>query len=163
MKDYSVQSAFKFIMREPQQINTDDGSDYYYALNLYDPNEAVEWKDVQQIIFNMINASDVQCPICMEALGKMLTPRITKCGHIFCYPCILQYLAYNKDPSRSWKRCPLCNDPIYKNELKQVRIHQTHYYRVGDKITFNLMVRSRGNVLVRDKSLNTGGLVKLYT
>lgn len=59
MKDYSVQSAFKFIMREPQRITTDDDTDYYYALNLYDPNEAVEWKDVQQVLFNMMNASDV--------------------------------------------------------------------------------------------------------
>ena len=28
-------------------------------LNLYDPNENVEWKDVVTVIFNMINASDV--------------------------------------------------------------------------------------------------------
>jgi hypothetical protein len=38
--------------------STDD-NDYYYALNLYDPNENVEWKDVHQVIFNMINATDV--------------------------------------------------------------------------------------------------------
>lgn len=150
MKDYSVQSAFKFIMRDHPRPS--DDSDYYYALNLYDPNENVEWKDVHQVIFNMINATDVQCPICMEPLSKMLTPRITKCGHIYCWPCVLQYLAYDKDPSRSWKRCPLCNDPIYKNEMKAVHIHQSHYYKVGEKITFHLMVRSKGNVIVRDKA-----------
>jgi hypothetical protein len=81
-----VQSAFKFIMRYHPSAENDE---YYYALNLYDPNENVEWKDVQKVIFNMINASDVQCPICMEPLEKILTPRITKCGHIFCWPCIL--------------------------------------------------------------------------
>lgn len=48
-KDYSVQSAFKFILK--------GGNDY--LLNLYDPNENVDWKDVVQVIFNMINASDV--------------------------------------------------------------------------------------------------------
>lgn len=154
MKDYSVQSAFKFIMRDHPRP-TDD-NEYYYALNLYDPNENVEWKDVQQVIFNMINATDVQCPICMEPLSKMLTPRITKCGHIYCWPCVLQYLAYDKDPTRSWKRCPLCNDPIYKNEMKAVHIHQSHYYKVGEKITFHLMVRSKGNVIVRDKA--AGGI-----
>jgi hypothetical protein len=36
-----------------------ENDEYYYALNLYDPNENVEWKDVQKVIFNMINASDV--------------------------------------------------------------------------------------------------------
>jgi hypothetical protein len=58
-------------MRE-QPRPADDASEYYYALNLYDPNEAVEWKDVYQVIFTMINASDVQCPICMEPLSKMV-------------------------------------------------------------------------------------------
>lgn len=28
-------------------------------LNVFDPNEIIEWKDVIQVIFNMINASDV--------------------------------------------------------------------------------------------------------
>lgn len=35
-KDYSVQSAFKFIVKR--------GKDY--LLNIYDPNENIEWKDV---------------------------------------------------------------------------------------------------------------------
>lgn len=111
----------------------------------------------------MINASDVQCPICMEPLPRMVTPRITKCGHIYCYPCVLQYLAYDRDPLRSWKRCPLCNDPVYKNELKSVAVLQSHYYKVGEKITFHLMIRSKGNTLVKDKALSTSQPVKLYT
>jgi hypothetical protein len=45
----------------------------------------------------MINAGDVQCPICLENLPAMIAPRITKCGHIYCWPCVLQYLAYDKD------------------------------------------------------------------
>jgi len=48
----------------------------------------------------------------------------------------------------------LCNDPIYKNEMKAVHIHQSHYYKVGEKITFHLMVRSKGNVIVRDKAFS---------
>jgi hypothetical protein len=52
LKDYSVQSAFKFIVRNNNTEND-------FMLNLFDPNEAVEWKDVVQVIFNMINASDV--------------------------------------------------------------------------------------------------------
>lgn len=28
-------------------------------LNMHDPNENIRWKDVVQVIFNMINASDV--------------------------------------------------------------------------------------------------------
>jgi hypothetical protein len=124
-------------------------------LNLFDPNEAVEWRDVVQVIFNMINASDVQCPICLENLPSMVAPRITKCGHIYCWPCVLQYLAYNKESTqRAWKRCPLCNDPIYKQDLKNVQIVQNHYYKEGDRMRFNLMVRSKGNIIVKDKALS---------
>jgi hypothetical protein len=62
LKDYSVQSAFKFIVRAGGSTEND------YMLNLFDPNETVEWRDVVQVIFNMINARDVQCPICLENL-----------------------------------------------------------------------------------------------
>lgn len=147
-KDYSVQSAFKFIVKS-------DEADY--ELNLYDSNENVEWKDVVQVIFNMINASEVQCPICMESLPSMVVPRITKCGHIYCWPCLLQYLAYDlQNRTANWKRCPLCNDPIYKHELKSVQIVQSHYYQENDVMKFNLMVRSRGNIIVKDKALSAG-------
>lgn len=78
-KDYSIQSAFKFIVKK--------GKDY--LLNVYDPNETIDWKDVIQVIFNMINASDVHCPICLESLPLMVAPKITKCGHIYCWPCVL--------------------------------------------------------------------------
>jgi hypothetical protein len=60
-----------------------------FLLNLYDPNENIEWKDVVTVIYNMINASDVQCPICLENLTQMVSPKITKCGHIYCWPCVL--------------------------------------------------------------------------
>lgn len=44
-----------------------------------------------------------------------------------------------------------------------MHIHQSHYYKVGEKITFHLMVRSKGNVLVRDKAADESTFVKLYT
>jgi len=81
----------------------------------------------------------------------MIAPKITKCGHIYCWPCVLQYLAYEKE--RNWKRCPLCNESIYKHELKGVKIMQSSYYKVGNLIKFNLMVRNKANIIVKDKDL----------
>lgn len=57
-KEEAVQSVLKFVVKE--------GKDY--LLNLYDPNEIIEWRDVVKIIYNMINANDVLCPICLESL-----------------------------------------------------------------------------------------------
>lgn len=139
-KEYSVQAAFKFIVRR--------GKDY--VLNLYDPNENIEWKDVVTVIFNITNTSDIQCPICLENLEQMIAPKITKCGHVFCWPCVLQYLAYERE-QQNWKRCPLCNESIYKHELKQVKIRQIASYQQGTSIKLNLMVRSKANTLVKDK------------
>ena len=97
----------------------------------------------------MINADEVQCPICLESLEHMVAPRITKCGHIYCWPCILQYLAFDKE--KNWKRCPLCYDPVYKHELKNVNIVLNKEYKAGDIIKFNLMVRNKNNIILKDK------------
>lgn len=60
------------------------------------------------------------CPICMEPAGSMVAPRISKCGHLFCYACLLQYLDFEKE--RAWKKCPLCKDPIYKHEIRKATL-----------------------------------------
>lgn len=90
----------------------------------------------------------------------MVAPRITKCGHIFCWPCVLQYLAYDRDTrtaptmGRPWKKCPLCSEHVHKHELKSVRIQQSHYYKEGSTLAFHLMVRSKGNTIVKNKFLS---------
>jgi hypothetical protein len=62
---------------------------------------------------------------------------------------VLQYLAYDKD--KSWKRCPLCYEPVYKQELRYVDIVKNGEYKAGDLIKFNLMVRSKTNIILKDK------------
>ena len=131
-------------------------SDKDYILNIYDPNEIVNWKDVIQVIFHttsyVLNSEDIKCPICMENLQKMVVPKITKCGHTFCWPCILQYLAFEKH--RSWKRCPLCNESVYKHELKGVRVVKDAYTKIGDTLKFDLHIRSKTNIIVKNKFLS---------
>lgn len=88
------------------------------------------------------------CPIC---LSPPTSPRMTKCGHVYCYPCILHYLTINEAASGAstpssyhqhvpgasrpavlatnsssnsapkWKRCPICWDAIYAKDLKAVQ------------------------------------------
>ena len=47
----------------------------------------------------------------------MTAPRVTKCGHMFCYACLLQYIDY--DNQYAWKKCPLCADPVYKRDIRK--------------------------------------------
>jgi len=43
---------------------------------------------------------------------------------------------------------------VHKHELKSVSVVQNQEYSPGSEITFNLMVRSKGNIIVKDKSLS---------
>ena len=45
---------------------------------------------------------------------------MTKCGHIFCYPCILHYLEL-ADVGFKYRSCPICFDAVYARELKSVK------------------------------------------
>lgn len=49
----------------------------------------------------MFSDEEARCPICLEA--NLTAPRVAKCGHYFCWPCILRYLGTCKDsaPARS--------------------------------------------------------------
>ena len=73
--------------------------------------------------YDLVNSTEISCPICMEYLGQMVCPRITKCGHIYCWCCMLQYLDYEKE--KGWKKCPLCSDTVYPLDLKSVNVHKT--------------------------------------
>ncbi|KAK4058381.1 hypothetical protein OIO90_000539 [Microbotryomycetes sp. JL221] len=58
------------------------------------------------------------CPIC---LSEPTAPRMTKCGHVFCLPCMLHYLALAD--GTKWRKCPVCWDSVYAKDLKAVRWH----------------------------------------
>lgn len=45
---------------------------------------------------------------------------MTKCGHIFCFPCILHYLEL-ADGGLKYRSCPICYDVVYRHELKSVK------------------------------------------
>ncbi|TYJ56329.1 hypothetical protein B9479_003021 [Cryptococcus floricola] len=57
-----------------------------------------------------------QCPIC---LSKPVAGRMTKCGHIFCFPCILHFIQLSDIPKSA--KCPICGDMVQTNMLKSVK------------------------------------------
>lgn len=50
---------------------------------------------------------DLSCPICLNLIEEA---HITKCGHTFCYDCIVKSI-------ESCKRCPQCNNSITSLEM----------------------------------------------
>ena len=88
------------------------------------PASIVDWRDVIELIYtppSIAQSHKTVCPICLEAAEQMVAPRITKCGHIFCWPCLLQYLNYER--ANAWKKCPLCADPVYKRDIRRASLN----------------------------------------
>lgn len=88
-----------------------------YIYQLADPDINFDWETIEQVLIS--SSEEQSCPIC---LSPPTAARVTKCGHIFCLPCILHYLALRENPKRLWRKCPICWDSIYETDLKPVRI-----------------------------------------
>jgi Zinc finger, C3HC4 type (RING finger) len=57
-------------------------------------------------------SKDPSCPIC---LGEPVAPRVAKCGHVYCWTCMLQYISLGE---KKWRKCPICYEAINPVDLK---------------------------------------------
>lgn len=129
-------SKEQFLQANCQFIVQNSGD---YSVHLVDPDVLVGWEKIEEI--HMDSNEFISCPICLYPpnAGKM-----TKCGHIFCWPCILHYLSLS---DKSWRKCPICYESIYKTDLKSVL--QNKYaidYKPNDTIKFELMFKSKSKL-----------------
>jgi hypothetical protein len=91
-----VQANHRFILKP------DRNQDYFFAT--HDPDYSVEWKDIFMV--HAKRNTQYICPICRDE--NLIAPVISRCGHIFCWPCILHYLLYSSDnEGEDWRKCPL--------------------------------------------------------
>ena len=54
--------------------------------------------------------NDLECSICFDSAND---PVVTQCGHLFCWPCIEQWL----HTENSNEQCPVCNGHISLDSL----------------------------------------------
>nr|BAN20910.1 conserved hypothetical protein [Riptortus pedestris] len=127
-KEQFLQANCQFVVRE-------DGD---YSFNLGDPDLLVDWDHVELIITG--SCDKIVCPIC---LYPPVAGKITRCGHVYCWSCILHYLALS---DKSWRKCPICYESIHKGDLKSVECVEKALYFVGQNITMRLMKREKGSL-----------------
>ena len=103
----------------------------------------IKWEDIKLVYYYYVE--DYQCPICLE--NKICCPIIINCGHIFCYPCFLNFYNYYTITSINKKvpNCPLCTEKIdlEKNEIKFCEMIRCQNYTNNMQIKFNLIMREK--------------------
>lgn len=153
---------------------------YDCVAQIADADAPLPWADIEQVVLCSTSdlpgaQSDTNCPICLSAPSA---PRITRCGHVYCYACILHYLIVADEGARPRgvlshkhsKRCPICWDEVHARDLKAVHWIEarqaaadfTHAYeaargveateRVRDTITLRLVERPHGTTLALPRS-----------
>ncbi|KAI3318017.1 hypothetical protein HD806DRAFT_353397 [Xylariaceae sp. AK1471] len=123
-----------------------------YSSQAVDADKHLDWSDVLQIIASA-KSQTTACPIC---LSDPVAPRMARCGHIFCLPCLLRFMNSTNDEEPSprkearWKKCPICEDSFRLAEVRPVRFHEGQENPlpgVGGDVVLRLMVREAGSTL----------------
>ena len=164
-----TESFFPQIYREESKITIDNVNllDQSHLRFLINPNsdiinhytsykqknfKNISWKDIELIYFYC--NEDYKCPICLES--KLCCPVISKCGHVFCYPCIISFLNYfkNLDDNKNNNKipnCPLCKEKFKINSDEDCfKICQ----KIGNK-SYNIDKNMKFNLILRDKKSQT--------
>ncbi|NXI46220.1 RNF10 protein, partial [Galbula dea] len=133
-KELFLQANCQFVVSEEQD----------YTVHFADPDTLVNWDFVEQV--RICSHEVPSCPIC---LYPPTAAKITRCGHIFCWACILHYLSLSE---KTWSKCPICYGSVHKKDLKSVVAMETRQYGIGDTITMQLMRREKGVLVAMPKS-----------
>ena len=89
----------------------------------------IKWDDIKLVYYYYVE--DYQCPICLE--NKLCCPIIINCGHIFCYPCFLNfYNYYILENNKKLPKCPLCSEIIDLNLIMREKTSPTLYNLIYD-------------------------------
>lgn len=127
-KEQFLQANCQFVVKEQGD----------YSVNLMNPDSLVSWEAVEQV--RVISSEDPCCPICLQ---HPTAAKMTRCGHIYCWSCILHYLALGE---KTWRKCPICYEAVHGDDLKSVSSRKVSEYKIGDVITLTLMKKEKGSI-----------------
>ncbi|KAI1177638.1 hypothetical protein F4777DRAFT_185809 [Nemania sp. FL0916] len=123
-----------------------------YGAQAIDADKHLDWSDVLQIIASSKSQS-TSCPICF---CDPVAPRMARCGHIFCLPCLMRFMHSTSDDEpvtrreARYKKCPICEDTFRLAEVRPVRFYEGQENPlpgVGEDVVLRLMVREAGSTL----------------
>lgn len=127
-KEQFLQANCQFVVKE--------GGDY--SVHLMNPDVLVHWDAIEQV--RVIGTEPPSCPVCLH---YPVAAKMTRCGHIYCWACILHYLALGE---KTWRKCPICYESVHSDDLKSVVFREVAQYKLGDTITLTLMKKEKGSI-----------------
>ena len=137
-----VHANYRFIVRPDKE----------YHAQAVDADIYLPWDSVLQIL-GSVETQATSCPIC---LSPPVAPRMAKCGHIFCLPCLIRYMHSTDDSTpvpekrARWKKCPICEDSVYISESRPVRWfegQEASLLREDGDVLLKLLRREPGSTL----------------
>lgn len=126
-KEQFLQANCQFVVREGTMCR-------------WNPDVPVAWELVHEVRVlqqQSTTGQEERCPVCLGTPRAAQTP---PCGHVYCWSCLLHYLALSDRPYRP---CPICDRPFSAQQLRRVVPQPRRGYQPGDEITMCLMRRQK--------------------
>lgn len=94
-------------------------------------DEPFDWLSIEMVLVPEIE--NVLCPICLDV---PCTARFTRCGHIYCLPCLLQFFQTSEAApdglGNNWRTCPVCAEPLHLKQLRPIKFCPATEPQEGD-------------------------------
>ncbi|KAK7206789.1 hypothetical protein BZA70DRAFT_275084 [Myxozyma melibiosi] len=139
-----------------------------YRAQALDPDVVVPWHLILQVLVSK-HRQHANCPICLSE--NPVAPRMMRCGHIFCLPCLMRMLAsdMSADDSQSQSQsqtyqhtpaprkrniCPICLDSVSLSDARPVKWIEhpgagdaSSVPVAGRDVVLRLVMRKPGSIL----------------
>ncbi|KAJ3031429.1 UNVERIFIED_CONTAM: RING finger protein 10 [Siphonaria sp. JEL0065] len=115
-----------------------------YKTHLQNPDIPLPWAQILQVIMPYPVHKHPTCPIC---LTPPTAARVTRCGHSFCFPCILRYLDAGGTGSE-YGTCPVCLEYVYSKDVKAVEYLEIEEW--GKDYEALMVLMKRGLKMISD-------------
>ena len=127
----SADHSFWLSRRLPPSCGTTSTSLYTFT----GADTPISWECVLLVQQWIAADEEPACPIC---LSEWICPRITKCGHVFCLPCLLRHIqsSQTNNPYQPVK-CPCCGiAPLIVSDVRPVTVQRRIVPRPSQSFAF---------------------------